>query len=108
MSGGRCLSASDVVGGAFGHQMFFGHTRQQLLVEGGGRYSTRDCPGDTATCEAHSFAGMARYQVAVGRRGVLVFDAFAAQDRLRGAAVDADGADRRLRVGGRAELVVKF
>ncbi len=106
--GALSSTASDVVGGAFGHQMFFSHTRQQLLVEGGGRYSTQDCLGDTATCEAHSFAGMARYQVAVGRRGVLVFDAFAAQDRLRGAAVDADGNARRLRVGGRAEIVVKF
>ena len=31
-------------------------------------------------CDPHAFAGGVRYQVAVGRRNVLVFDAFAARD----------------------------
>ena len=101
-------TASDVVGGAFGHQLFFANTRQQLLLEAGGRYATRDCRVGEVPCDDHSVAGIARYQVAVGRRGVLVFDAFAALDQLRGGALDASGADTRLRVGGRAELVVKF
>ena len=101
-------TASDVVGGAFGHQMFFANTRQQLLLEAGGRYSTRDCPGDAPTCDVDSVAGMARYQVAVGRRGVLVFDGFAAQDRLRDGALGADADTTRFRIGGRAELVIKF
>lgn len=108
VGGALSSTASDVVGGAFGHQMFFSDTRQQLLLEGGGRYSTRACGGNLFICEAHSFAGMARYQFAVGRRGVVVFDAFAAQDYLRGTLQDSLGDDRRLRVGGRAELVVKF
>ena len=101
-------TASDAVGGAFGHQMFFANTRQQLLLEAGGRYATRECAVDEVPCDDHSVAGIARYQVAVGRRGVLVFDAFAVQDRFRGAVLDLGGDATRLRVGGRAELVVKF
>ncbi len=60
------------------------------------------------TCDVHSVAGAARYQVAVGRRGVLVFDGFAARDQPRGGALDTSGDETRLRVGGRAELVIKF
>jgi hypothetical protein len=108
VGGALSSTASDVVGGAFGHQLFFSDTRQQLLLEGGGRYSTRACAGDSLTSEAHAFAGMARYQFAVGRRGVILFDAFAAQDHLRGPLLDSFGDDRRFRVGARAELIVKF
>ena len=101
-------TASDVVGGAFGHQMFFKDKRQQLLLEAGGRYSTRDCVEGVLSCDVHAVAGMARYQVAWGRRGVLRFDAFAARDQFRGLLRDADGDDVQIRVGGRAEIIVKF
>ncbi len=101
-------TAGDVAGGAFGHQMFFADTRQQLLVEGAARYSTAACVSTPVPCDFHSIAGGARYQVAVGRRGVLVFDAFAARDVLRDTMIGPDGNDRRVRVGGRAELLVKF
>ena len=101
-------TAGDVAGGAFGHQLFFADTRQQLLVEAAARYSTAACPSALVPCDFHAFAAGARYQVAVGRRGVLVFDGFAAQDILRGTMIGPNGDDRRLRVGGRAELLVKF
>jgi hypothetical protein len=88
--------------------MFFADTRQQLVVEGAARYSTAACASTLVPCDFHSIAGGARYQVAVGRRGVLVFDAFAARDVLRGTMIGPGGDDGRVRVGGRAELLVKF
>jgi hypothetical protein len=64
------------------------------------------CDGLEALCDPHAIAGGARFQVAMGRRGVIVVDGFAARDWLRG--IEAFGDDSRVRVGGRAELVVKF
>ena len=102
-------TASNVTGGAFGHQMFFAGTRQQLLFEGAARYSTAECRNAFDSCEPHQFAGGVRYQAAVGRRGVLVLDAFVARDSLRDlSAIEDPGRDSRRRVGGRAEFVVKF
>ena len=99
----------DAAGGAFGHQMFFAGTRQQLLFEGAARYSTAECRSAFDSCEPHQFAGGVRYQAAVGRRGVLVLDAFVARDSLRDlSAIEDPGRDSRRRVGGRAEFVVKF
>ena len=101
-------AASDAAGGAFGHQMFFAGTRQQLLFEAAARYSTAQC-ASLAPCEPHAFAGGVRYQAAVGRRGVVVLDAFVARDSLRDLSViEHLGRDSRRRVGGRVEFVVKF
>ena len=111
-AGGAALSsaASDVAGGAFGHQMFFADTRRQLLFEAAGRYSTAACPSLLAVCDdAYAVAGGVRFQQAVGRRGVLVLDAFVARDRLRGLSIGRNGGDLdRRRIGGRAEFLVKF
>ena len=111
---GAALSpvASDAAGGAFGHQMFLAGTRQQLVFEGAARYSTAEC-STVVTCHpnalAHSVAGGVRYQAAIGRRGVLVLDAFAARDLHRGLPVEDDPAGGSGgRFGGRAEIVVKF
>ena len=60
---------------------------------------------DSTACEPHALAGGLRYQVAVGRRGVLVFDVFAARDLLRRA---LEGAGGRFRLGGRAEVQIRF
>ena len=97
--------SENVAGGAIGHQMFFAGQRRQLLVEGGARYSTAGCGGDSTACEPHALAGGLRYQVAVGRRGVLVFDVFAARDLLRRA---LEGAGGGFRLGGRAEVQIRF
>lgn len=86
--------ADDAVGGAIGHQMFFGHTRQQLIVEIGGRtrYRGTGLAGDDMTG-----AGF-RFQAAAGRRFVLVIDGIAARDF---GTKDTD-------VLGRFELVLKL
>ena len=97
--------SENAAGGAIGHQMFFAGKRRQLLVEGGARYSTIGCGEGSAACEPHALAGGLRYQVAVGRRGVLVFDVFAARDLLRRA---LEGAGGRFRLGGRAEVQIRF
>ena len=95
-------TASHVAGGAVGHQIFSADRRRQLLLEAAGRRSTAACAAVPAGCEPHAFAGGVRYQVAVGRRNALVFDAFAARDLGRG------DAGNRLRIGGRAEIQVLF
>lgn len=107
---GSALSstASEVVGGAAGYQRFLAHTRQQLLLEAGGRYSTQDCPSPASSCGAHSLAGGARYQIAVGRRTVFVFDSYLGWDDLRGAEESAAARDNRFRFGSRIELLIKF
>ena len=97
--------SQDVAGGAIGHQMFFAGNRRQLLLEAGGRYATAGCGAGFVSCDPHALAGGLRYQVAVGRRGVLVFDVFAARDLLRRA---LDGVWGRFRLGGRAEIQVRF
>ena len=100
-------TASHVAGGAVGHQIFSADRRRQLLVEAAGRRSTAACTGSPAGCEPHALAGGVRYQVAVGRRNVLVFDAFAARDLGRHGVTPPD-ARARLRLGGRAEIQVLF
>jgi hypothetical protein len=88
--------ARDVAGGAFGYQKFFGALkRRQLITEIGYRFGT------TAT-EPNAAALTARYQMAFGRRTVLVFDAFGAFDE----GLDANSDDTRF--GGRFEFVLKF
>ena len=88
--------ARDVVGGAFGYQKFFGAAkRRQLLAELGLRIGTRDPVADSA-------AAVVRYQMALGRRFVLVWDGFVGRREARIAALDRNLA------GGRFELVIKF
>ena len=88
--------ARDVAGGAFGYQKFYGAAkRRQLLAEVGLRVGTASEVSDSA-------AATLRYQMAAGRRFVLVWDAFVGQ-RDGGAFAE----DQTLH-GGRFELVVKF
>jgi len=103
---GAALSptANDAAGAVFGHQMFFAHGRQQLLLEGAGRFSTQACADDEPGCPPQSGAFGARYQIAAGRRGVLVFDGYVAYDQLRGDRTQ----DSRVRTGSRFELLIKF
>ncbi len=86
----------DAAGGAFGYQKFFGPLkRRQLLTELGVRVGT-------AGSEPSAAAISARYQMAFGRRTVLVLDAFTAfHEGLGGRSDDT-------RVGGRVELLLKF
>ena len=86
--------AREVAGGAIGYQKFYGsQKRRQLLGELGARVGTASGVSDAV-------AGMLRFQQALGRRFVVVLDAF-------GAHVDELGADDT-RFGGRVELVLKF
>jgi hypothetical protein len=88
--------ARDVVGGAVGYQKFFGVTkRRQLLAEFGVRAGTSSDVSNQA-------AAVVRYQKAMGRRMILVWDGFASYREGLGGSDDATG------VGGRFELVVKF
>lgn len=86
--------AVDSVGAAVGYQHFLAHNRQQLVFEAAGRVDTEDDPlgiGD-------QYAGTVRYQMAIGRRYVLVLDAFASYEDL----IDETSG------GGRVELQVRF
>jgi hypothetical protein len=96
---GAALSndASESFGGSLGYQMFFAHTRQQLILELGGRYATNDF-GQRA------IAGGARYQIAVGRRWVLRFDGFTSFQKGR----DALFMDDEVRFGGRFEILTRL
>ena len=88
--------ARDVAGGAFGYQKFYGAAkRRQLLGEVGVRFGT-------ASDIADAFAGTVRYQVAAGRRLVLVWDGFVGRQDGGPFGEDLD------LYGGRFELVVKF
>ena len=64
--------ADNAYGGSFGYQFFFAHTRQQLILEVGGRANY----GDSGIFQNDAVAGGARYQIAIGRRGVVVLDGF--------------------------------
>ena len=67
----------DAVGGAVGYQMFFGHTRQQLIAEVGGRGRYRNAIG----MGREDMAGVGlRFQAAAGRRFVFVIDGVASRD----------------------------
>jgi hypothetical protein len=68
--GGALTNQSDnAVGGAFGRQMFFGATRQQVVFEVGGRMNTDP---DVTGGDFAAFGG--RFQAAMGRRSVIVLD----------------------------------
>lgn len=86
-----------MAGGAVGYQKFLGAlNRKQLVFELGLRYGTQD---DVANAAAATI----RYQMAMGRRFVVVCDGFAA-DYQSTAVDDADGT----RYGARLELQIKF
>lgn len=86
--------ADKSVGGAIGYQMFFAHTRRQLVLEAGARYVyDRD-----VMAPVNAAAGGARYQIAFGRRGVIVLDGFGSYNFEVSKAV----------FGGRLELLIKL
>ena len=96
---GAALSsrAREVAGGAFGYQKFFGDDqRRQLLAEVGVRLGLDDQVADEA-------AVTVRYQRAVGRRMVLVFDGFGGRREGR-----FPGEEDESLFGGRFEVVYKF
>lgn len=73
--------ADDAVGAAIGHQMFFNHTRQQLIVEVGGRTRYRTPSEAPGTLSGDDMAGIGfRFQAAAMQRLVIVLDAIAARD----------------------------
>ena len=65
--------ADNAVGGSLGYQMFFNRTRQQLIVEVGGRKHTNN-----RVMDGDAFAVGLRYQHAVGRHFIVRVDAFGA------------------------------
>ena len=98
---GSALSnfADDSFGGALGYQMFFAQNRKQLILEAGSRYTT-----DEIRQRAVAFG--TRYQMAIGRRLVMVLDGFSAYDFS--AAAPGFQQDNRFQFGGRLEFQVKF
>lgn len=84
--------ADNAAGGSLGYQTFFNRTRQQLIVELGGRKNTNNQVGNGDACAA----GL-RYQHAVGRHFVAQVDAFGAVQ---------DGRDPSY--GARLEWLTKF
>ena len=82
--------ADDAFGGSFGYQMFFSHTRKQLILEIGGRKDTNNIDDGSAAI------GL-RYQQAAGRRFIVQVDTFGATRQ-----------NRQNSFGGRLELLVKF
>ncbi|MBX2819764.1 MAG: hypothetical protein KTR29_08790 [Rhodothermaceae bacterium] len=99
--------ADDAVGGAFGYQFFFKHTRQQLILEVGGRYRYKAPETfDGIPLEDYlqtQIAGGGRYQIAVARRGVLVFDLFGLYD-IYESTLDLNS----FFVGGRFEVQIRL
>lgn len=88
--------ARDVAGGALGYQKFYGAAkRRQLLAELGVRVGL-------SSDVANQAAATVRYQTAMGRRFVLVWDGFASYLEGTGTGGDESG------FGGRFELVLKF
>ncbi len=81
------------VGGAVGYQAFLADTRQQIVLEAGGRYRLSD-----EALNTNSVGGGIRYQAAVGRRFVFVLDGFGTWDN------DFE----EVNFGGRTELLLKF
>lgn len=65
--------ADNAAGGSLGYQTFFNRTRQQLIVELGGRKNTNNQVDDGDACAAG-----VRYQRAVGQHFVAQVDAFGA------------------------------
>lgn len=89
------------VGGSVGYQMFFAKTRQQLILEGGGTFQYSEPDEDDPAAfvpQSDAVAGAARYQIAVGRRGVVVLDGFTTYN------LD----ESEMAFGGRFEILIKL
>ena len=91
-------AADEAVGAALGYQWFFANKRRQLIWELGGRYADRD--GQRA------WGTGVRYQIAIGRRGILRFDGHAVYDRDRSG--PGGNRDDELGCGLRMEIILKF
>ena len=87
-------AAQDVAGGALGYQMFFNHTRQQLVLELGARIGLEDLVED-------QFGFTARYQMALGQRFVIRIDGY-------GNSIQQDAQDDVTSFGGRLELLIQL
>ena len=90
--------ADHSVGGALGYQMFFKKTRHQLILEAGGRYQYREPEDPLDVRIPDAAAAGARYQIAVGQRGVIVLDGFGAYDLTQEA----------ISLGSRLEFLLKL
>ena len=101
----------NAVGGSFGYQFFFNKTRQQLILELGGRHQYEyDDPvsGNFLVGGPQSqVAAGARYQMALARRGVLVFDLIGLYD-IYNSDLAPDLDLNSFFVGGRVELVIQL
>ena len=101
--------ADNAFGGSFGYQFFFDKTRKQLILEVGARHLYEyDEPVRNNTIVGgprSQVAGGARYQIAVKRRGVVVFDLFGLYD-IYDTEVDVDL--NSFFVGGRLEVVINL
>lgn len=67
--------ASDVAGGSLGYQLFFNHTKQQVIFELGGRESTNGGDGALGTGT--------RFQRALNQHWILVVDGFVSKQESR-------------------------
>ena len=71
--------ADNTIGGSVGYQMFFDHTRKQLILEAGGRftYSKDDTAIFLGGIPVRDAAAAAlRYQMAIGQRSVVTLGGF--------------------------------
>ena len=80
----------DVAGASLGYQLFFDHTRQQVIWEVGGVKETKgDSRGAIGTA--------VRFQKAIGQHFIFLVDGFVSKRELQGTAQ-----------GARTELLIKF
>ena len=76
--------ADNAAGGSLGYQMFFNRTRQQLIVELGGRKNTNNRVDNSG-----AYAAGLRYQQAIGQHYIVRVDAFGAVQEERDPAYGA-------------------
>jgi hypothetical protein len=84
------------LGAALGYQKYLGSTDRQIVLEVGGRSSTRT-PAYFAPSEPNEFAIGARYQMKLNQNAILIFDTFVGFPQDRGTSY-----------GFRTELSYKF
>lgn len=82
--------ATDAAGASLGYQLFYDKTRQQVVLEIGGRKNTQGI-NDGA------LGGAIRYQKAIGQHWIMLLDSFVAKQESRGVAS-----------GARIEFLAKF
>ncbi len=81
--------ASEVAGGSLGYQLFFNHTKQQVIFEVGGREPTNGADG--------AFGFGTRFQKALNQHWIVVLDGFASKQE-----------SQRWIPGTRIEFLAKF